>query len=112
MDAPMPERRRFARVNVPPAPALRLGVSFSAQVLEISRSGVLLASRSELSIGERGSLHANVRDRVLDVAIAVRDVSEEARVRHGARYRIGATFVDMGAEQRVLLDEMLGVERN
>jgi c-di-GMP-binding flagellar brake protein YcgR len=108
----MPERRRFARVEVPLAPALRLGVSFSAQVLEISLSGVLLASKSELSIGERGSLHAKVRDRLLDVAIAVRDVSEETRMRHGARYRIGAAFVDMTAEQRVLLEEMLGVERN
>ena len=106
------ERRRSVRVNVSQPAALALAVSFPAQVLEISVSGVLLGSTRELPIGERGALRATVGAQVLDVAIEIRDVSQEKRLRGGSRYRMGAAFVDMTAEQRERLVVLLGVERN
>jgi hypothetical protein len=106
------ERRRSARVNVSPPAALDVAVSFPAQVLEISASGVLLGCTRELAIGERGVLRATVGAQLLDVAIEIRGVSQEQRLRGGSRYRMGAAFVDLTAEQRVRLVELLGVERN
>jgi hypothetical protein len=112
MKAQRTERRRAARVNLSPEYRLPLAVSFPAQVLEINLSGVLLGSKTELAIGERGELRATVGNRSLDVAIEIRSVSQEMPSRAGLRYRIGAGFVAMTVEQRVVLLELLGAERN
>ena len=112
MPEPVHERRRAPRVELAPDCRLPLGVSFPAQVLEINQSGVLLGSKTELAVGERGELHATVGDRLLNVAVEIRAVSQETRTRGGPRYRLGAAFIGMTAEQRVLLLELLGVERN
>jgi hypothetical protein len=106
------ERRRVPRVNLSPPCRVPLGVSFPAQVLEINRSGVLLGSKTELAIGDRGELRATVGERALHIAIEIRDVSLETRTRGGSRYRLGAAFVGMSVEQRVLLLELLGSEQN
>ncbi len=111
MKTPTPERRRSQRIPIPGDGRVRLGVSFPAQVLEISPSGVLLASKTEAAIGERGELRARVGNRALHVVIEIRAVSQETQARGEARFRIGAAFVAMTAEQRVLLLEVLGVER-
>jgi hypothetical protein len=112
MNDPILERRRAPRVNLTPPCPVHLGVSFPAQVLEINRSGVLLGSKTELAIGDKGELRATVGERALHVAIEIRDVSLETRTRGGARYRMGAAFVGMNVEQRVLLLELLGSEQN
>ncbi len=112
MNPPMLERRRSVRTTVSAGIALPLNVSFTAQVIEISSSGVLLWSRRPLRIGERGALSTTVGNRSLDVAVEIRSVSQETRPRDGSQYRIGASFVDMTMEQRMLLLELLGVERN
>jgi len=91
---------------------LPLDVSFPAQVLEINVSGVLLESKTAMAIGERGELRARVGNRSLDVAVEIRHVSPETHSRGGLRYRLGAAFVAMTVEQRMLLLELLGVERN
>ena len=111
-NAASPERRRLQRVAVTPLQRVPLGVSFPAQILELSASGVLLGSKTELAIGERGELRAMVGERSLNVAIEIRAVSHETRTRGGPRYRLGAAFVGLTVEQRVLLLELLGVERN
>lgn len=108
MKAPIVERRRAVRLNVSPPLALALAVSFPAQVVEISVSGVLLGSKRELTVGERGAFRTTVGGQSLDVAIEIRGVSQEQRLRGGLAYRIGAAFVDMTSEQRVLLLELLG----
>ncbi len=89
MPDPTYERRRAARVSLTPECRIPLGVPCSAQVLELSSSGALLASKTEL-------------------AIEIRTVSLETRVRGGSRYRIGSVFVDVTIEQRVLLSQLLG----
>jgi hypothetical protein len=108
----MVERRRSVRVNVSPARPVPVAISMPAQVIEINVSGVLLKSKTEVPRGERGALRATLGDRALDVAVEIRDVAEETRSRGGPHYRLGAAFVDVAAEQRLLLLELLGVERH
>ncbi len=112
MSEPILERRRIPRVKLAPGCRLHLSVSFPAQVLEINPSGVLLGSKTELAVGDRGELRVELGNRSLDVAIEIRGVSQEARARGGLRYQLGAAFVGTTAEQRMLLLELLGVERN
>ena len=112
MNEPTLERRRAPRVNISAECRIPLGVAFPAQVLEISPSGVLLGSKTELSIGDRGELRATVGARSIHIAIEIRNVSLETRTRGGSRYQLGAAFVGMTVEQRVLLLELLGAESN
>jgi len=105
-----PERRRATRVQ--PATERRLGlrVSLPVKVLDVSRSGVLLGSKSELAIGERAELRASVGSRSLTVTIEIRHLSTEPKARGGLQYRAGAVFVMLTAEQRLLLEQLLGAE--
>ena len=102
------ERRRETRVSLAPECRIPLGVPSSAQVMELSSSGALLASKTELAVGDRGELIATVGHRTLRIAIEIRTVSLETRARGGTRYRVGAMFVDVTIEQRVLLSQLLG----
>jgi hypothetical protein len=112
MNEPIFERRRSPRVALSAECRVPLGIPCAAQVLDLSPSGALLASKTELSIGDRGELRATVGERMLRIAIEIRSVSLEARSRGGSRYRLGAVFVGMTMEQRVLLLELLGAEPN
>jgi hypothetical protein len=102
------ERRRSVRHNVSPPVAMALAVSFPAQVVEISVSGVILGSKCEPAVGERGAFRATFGGQSLDVAIEIRGVSQENPSRGGPPYRIGGAFVEMTAEQHALLLELLG----
>jgi hypothetical protein len=108
MPDPTYERRREVRVSLTPECRIPLGVPCSAQVLELSSSGALLASKTQLAVGDRGELLATIGDRTLRVAIEIRTVSLETRARGGSRYRMGSVFVDVTIEQRVLLSRLLG----
>jgi hypothetical protein len=110
--AVVPERRRVPRLRVEAERTVSFGVSCQAQVLEINLSGVLLGSKTELEAGERGELQATVGSRPLRVGIEIRAVSQQIRARNGPRWQLGAAFVRMPAEQRVLLLDLLGVERS
>jgi len=112
MTARMPERRRAVRATLLPPPACAVGLTLPARVLEVSVSGVLIGSRQALPVGERVSLRTAVGERALDVVIEIRGVSQEMQPRGGLLYRMSAAFVDPTAEQRLLLQELLGVERN
>ncbi len=106
------ERRRLARVHVADAAGLSLTVSLPVQVVDISKTGVMLASKCELSVGDRAELLATVGSRSIRVVIEVRHVSIDTQPRRGIHYRAGAAFAPMSAEQRLLLEQLLGPEPN
>jgi len=105
------ERRRSPRVTPAQEYRLSLEISIPVQVLDISLSGVLLASRSELTVGDRAELRATVGTKSVATIIEIRRVSvDTAPTRGGARYRAGAVFAPMSADQRVVLEQLLGTE--
>lgn len=105
------ERRRTERVTSGHEPQLLLDVSIPVQVLDISVSGIKLASAKELVVGDRAELRATIGQRSVSVVIEIRRVMvEPAPARHGLRYRAGAVFAPMSVEQRVTLEQMLGTE--
>jgi len=104
------ERRRAPRIQPAPDSRLSLSVSLPVRVLDIGRSGVLLGSKTELSIGERAQLRATVGSRSLSVVIEIRHVSIDDKARNGLRFRAGAVFVMLRAEERLMLEQMLGAE--
>ncbi len=104
------ERRRAPRVHSAAESRLSLSVSLPVRVLDISRSGVLLGSKTELAVGERAQLSVSVASRSLSVVIEIRHVSIDANPRNGLRYRAGAVFVKLRAEERLMLEQMLGAE--
>jgi hypothetical protein len=105
------ERRRAPRVQAPREHRLSLDMSVPVQVVDISRSGVLLASKAELTVGDRAQLSATIGQSAVRVAIEIRHVSVDTSARGGRiRYRAGAVFAPMSAEQRVILDQLLGAE--
>jgi hypothetical protein len=106
------ERRRLPRVHVSGEGGLSLSVSIPVQVVDISKTGVMLASKCEMSVGDRAELLATVGPRSLRVVIEVRHVSIDTQPRRGIRYRAGAVFAPMSAEQRLLLEQLLGPEPN
>jgi hypothetical protein len=108
------ERRRSPRVQADDAYELSLSASLPVQVLDISLSGVLLASKAELAVGDRAEFHAAVGSRSLQVAIEVQRVTIDNSPQRGGglRYRAGAVFADMSAEQRVALEQILAGERS
>src|SRR5437867_1879930 len=96
-----PERRRAPRVQPPQVQQLALETTIPVQVLDLSLSGVLLASKVALSVGERAELRVAIGSRSVRVMIEIRRVSVENNPpRGGARYRAGAVFGPMTAEQR------------
>jgi hypothetical protein len=110
MAEPKLERRRSMRVEPASEQPLSLTVSLPVKVLDVSRSGVLLGSKTELAIGERARLRVSVGTRSLTVIIEVRHLSIDSRARGGLQYRAGAVFVTLTAEQRLLLEQLLGAE--
>ncbi len=104
------ERRRATRVEPASEHQLSLTVSLPVKVLDVSRSGVLLGSKTELAIGERAELRASVGPRSLTVIIEIRHLSTDPKARGGLQYRAGAVFVMLTAEQRLLLEQLLGAE--
>ena len=105
-----PERRRANRIEPAGEHRLSLSVSLPVKVIDVSRSGVLLASKTELAIGERAELRASLGLRSLTVAIEIRHLSTDPKARGGLQYRAGAVFVMLTAEQRLLLEQLLGAE--
>jgi hypothetical protein len=104
------ERRRVTRVEPASEHRLSLTASLPVKVLDISRSGVLLGSKSELVLGERAELHAMVGPRPLTVTVEIRHLSIDPKARGGLQHRAGAVFVMLTAEQRLLLEQLLGAE--
>ena len=73
----------------------------SVQVMDISRTGVLLAADCAFSPGDRGTLCAGINGSSLNAAIQVQRV---ARPRTGGhRHELGASFLTPSPERNLLL---------
>ena len=90
---------------------MAVDVSLPVRVLDMSSSGVLLESRAELAVGDRAELNVTLADRSILVVIEVRHVSMDSNPRRGMRYKVGAVFVSASAEQRMVIEQLLGAER-
>jgi hypothetical protein len=105
------ERRRTPRVEPTSEHTLSLGVSIAAEVVDISLTGVQLASKAALTVGDRAELRATIGPRTVSVTIEIRRVSLDGKpTRGGGRYRAGAVFAPVTAEQRLMLEQLLGTE--
>jgi len=104
------ERRRLPRVAVPNDRGIVLKMSIPVQILEVSRGGVQLVSRSELAVGDRADLLATIDGESFSVAVEIRHVSIDPQPRGGIAYRAGAVFAPAAARERLLLDRLLGTE--
>ena len=69
------ERRRTPRVEPSGERTLSLGVSLSAEVVDISLTGVQLASKAILAVGDRAELRTTIGARTVSVAIEIRRVA-------------------------------------
>jgi hypothetical protein len=105
------ERRRSERITSEEEHRLLLDVSIPVEVLDISVSGIQIASAKELAVGDRSELRATLGQRSVTIVIEIKRVTIETEpTRHGLRYRAGAVFGPMSVEQRVTLEQMLGTE--
>ena len=111
MEQSRSERRHVMRVMVSRECELTVNASVAAQVLAISRGGVTLASRTALSVGDRADLMVTLGGRTFTLAIEVRRVTIDAVPRGNMHHRAGAAFLALSAEQRLVLDQVLGPER-
>jgi hypothetical protein len=105
------ERRRVSRAQPIHDPCVAVDVSLPVRVLDISRSGVLLESKAELLVGDRAELIVTIADRSFPLVVEVRHVSVDSNPRRGMRYKAGAVFVSASAEQRSVIEQLLGAER-
>ena len=81
------------------------------QIIDISLAGVQFVSKTEMVVGERAELKATFGSRTVNVPVEIRRVSPQANaVRGGMRYWAGAVFGPMSAEQKVLMEQLLGAE--
>jgi hypothetical protein len=105
------ERRRTPRIEPNGEHTLSLGVSVPAEVVDISLTGVQLASKTALAVGDRAELRATVGARTVSVTIEIRRVAVGAKpTRGGSQNRAGAVFAPVTAEQRIMLEQLLGTE--
>jgi len=76
----------------------------SVQVMDISRTGVLLAGDCALTAGDRGMLCVDINGSSLNTAIQVQRVAP-ART-GGHRYELGASFLTSSPGRNLLLGHM------
>ncbi len=101
------DRRRAPRVAIDrEVPELTLPVSATVQLLDISESGVLLASSQPLDIGRRAQLRTRIGAEPITVLVEVKRVLPSQR--HGpAAYRLGAEFVNLDEDSRRKIEGFL-----
>lgn len=108
MSQPLPdERRRFPRVPIgKQVPDLSLPVSATVQLIDISETGVLLASWQPLDVGRRAQLRIRIGAEPLNVLVEVKRVASAPRPGL-ASYRLGAEFVNLDEESRQKIEGFL-----
>ena len=94
------ERRRAVRQRVEDQPASLPNVA-SVQVMDISRTGVLLAADSTFTPGDRGTLCVDINGSSFKASIQVQRVGP-ART-GGHRHELGASFLSPNPEHNLLL---------
>ena len=94
------ERRRTARQRVDDQSA-SVPLVASVQVIDISRTGVLLAADCALSPGDQGTLCVDINGSSFKAAIQVQRVAP-ART-GGPRHELGASFLTSPPDHNLLL---------
>jgi PilZ domain len=97
------ERRRAVRRRVEDQPAA-MPIVASVRVMDISRTGVLLAADCPFTPGDRGTLCVDINGSSFKAAIQVQRVAP-ART-GGHRHELGASFLTLSPEQDLLLRQI------
>ena len=105
------ERRRWTRVECAEDCQVMLDESIPVRVVDVSRSGILVTTKTPLPVHARAALSVVVRGRSFNTMVEIRHASVDRKVRAGTRYRAGAAFAPLDVEQRVQLEQLLGTER-
>jgi c-di-GMP-binding flagellar brake protein YcgR len=104
-DDPGVERRRLPRVAVEDGLECRLEARTRIRLVDISLSGVLLASEAKLPVGTKGQLRAGLGASSFAPQVQVQRLAERAGTDTTAR--LGAIFVGMDDHSRRSLEEFL-----
>src|SRR5262245_61167753 len=95
------ERRRSPRYPVFGGEPAILPLSLSVQLLDISKTGVLILASQYAKEGSRGRLRFNLGGQPFSAEVEIRAVSLGAG---GNGYKIGARFVDLSEEHRLIIE--------
>ena len=102
------ERRNGPRVGVGSGgPSVALPAGASVQILDISQTGVLLASPHRLDVGQRAQLRTRLGAEPLTLQVEI------CRVMNGSgpgSCRLGARFVHLDEESRKKIERLLRTE--
>lgn len=99
------ERRRVPRIDLEPGLECRLEMRTRIRLLDISLTGALLASESQLPIGTRAHLRAGVGASPFAPEVQVQRLID--RGTRDASAGIGAVFVGMDEKSRRSLEAFL-----
>jgi PilZ domain len=99
------ERRRVSRVAVEDGLECRLEVRTRVRLVDISLTGALLATESELPVGTRAQMKAGVGAAPFSPDVEVQRVVE--RPGRDVKAAVGAVFVGMDDKSRRSLEEFL-----
>ena len=95
MPEPFQERRRFPRTTVAGGHELKMPLQMTVQLVDISSSGVLLASPQALELGTRAQLQTRLGNSPVHMEVEVKRIAPEgAPGRPSGRFRLGATLVN------------------
>ncbi len=99
------ERRRARRVTSGSGLECRLEMRTRVRLVDISLSGALLVSESQLPVGTRAQLHAGVGAAPFAPEVQVQRVADRTTQTPGLS--LGAVFVGMSEKSRRSLEEFL-----
>lgn len=95
------ERRRSPRYPVVGGEPAILPLSLSVQLLDISQTGVMVQSAQHAKEGTRGRLRFNLGGQPFSAEVEIRRVASGPG---GMGYKIGARFVDLSEEHRLIIE--------
>jgi hypothetical protein len=99
------ERRRVPRVAVDEGLECRLEMRTRIRLVDISLTGVLLASEAQLPVGTRAHLHAGVGAAPFAPEVQVQRISD--RGSRDSKPALGAVFIGMDERSRRNLEAFL-----
>jgi hypothetical protein len=102
-----PERRRSPRIATTGEHPIVVDLANTVRLIDVSVTGVLLASKTELVVGDRRELRFSIGARTVNVPIEIRHTAMD-----GVRgYLAGAVILPTTLEQRGQLEELFGATR-
>lgn len=104
------ERRRYPRVDIRrDGLDIVLPTTATVQILDISESGLLLASSHRLEVGRRAQLRTRLGTEPVALTVEVRRVANGNRQGQGM-FRLGVEFVGVDEETRRRIERFLKVD--